>query len=242
MSLMNSYRFDEAIKQFDAAVMLKPENEYFRMFLNVARARQQIPGRLPDIKALADSDPTNVKARVDLIRQLAFIGRVDEAEVYVKQIYDLDPSDPSIFVHIGVAYSEARKSDKAIVAFKKALEKGQDGGAYLNLAMVSARAGNADAASTAFEKVIELKPDAAGIMHGYANHLLKNGKRREALEMYKRSLAITPNNAAVVFEVGLLSLKLGERDAAVVYLERLKVLDPRSAAILSRCITLKIWG
>lgn len=242
MSFMNSYRFEEAIKQFGAAVALSAENKTFQMFLNVARARQQIPAYLPGDKALADSDPRDVKVRVELVRQLAFIGRIEEAETYVKQIYELDPKDPLIFVHIGVAYAEARNSAKAVQAYKKAIEKGEYFGAYRNLAGELAKAGEAEAASAAYEKAIGLNAGSWGTMHFFANHLRDNGKRREALEMYKRSLALSPNNAAAIFEAGLLSLKLGDRETALVYLEQLKVLDPRSAATLARCLRSKVWG
>jgi hypothetical protein len=75
----------------------------------------------------------------------------------------------------------------------------------------------------------------------YAAHLEKAGKRREALTMYRRTLAITPSDGTSLFHAGILSLKLGEPDAAKTYLEALKTVDADLARKLEACIRLRIW-
>jgi tetratricopeptide (TPR) repeat protein len=90
----------------------------------------------------------------------------------------------------------------------------------------------------AYAKVLELKPDVPNVMKGYADLLRDTGKRREALEMYKRSLAMLPTNAPALFNAGVLSAKFGDFDAARQYLETLKSIDPQTAKTLLRFLKL----
>ncbi len=73
----------------------------------------------------------------------------------------------------------------------------------------------------------------------YADFLRDNGKRREALTMYKRSLEMLPNNAPTLFNAGILSAKLGDLTTARQYLETLKAADPPMAKILARFLKLQ---
>ena len=73
----------------------------------------------------------------------------------------------------------------------------------------------------------------------YANLLRNNGKRREALEMYKRSLGMLPTNSSALLSAGILSAKLGDLNAARQYLGTLKAIDAKSARVLARFLNLK---
>ncbi|TGH32196.1 tetratricopeptide repeat protein, partial [Escherichia coli] len=85
--------------------------------------------------------------------------------------------------------------------------------AYLGLANFYAKSGRVEEAVRAYEKVFEIKPDSPNIMKLYADFLRDNGRRREALEMYKRSLSMIPTNAPAIFNAGILSAKLGDVNA-----------------------------
>lgn len=242
MAQMSQAKFDKAIPLFEEMVRQKPNNEFYKMFLNVARARQNIPSRIPAMIREAEANPKDFKIRIDLVRSLAFINRIDEAEKYIRELYALDPEDDQIYHVLGVASSEAGKRDQALEAYKKSLTKRENPAAYLGLAGIYSQRGEFELASAAYAKVIELKPDTPNIMEGYANLLRDNGKRREALDMYKRSLALLPSNGRALFNAGLLSLKLGDRESANNYLGILKSVDPPLARLLSRCLVLRIWG
>jgi tetratricopeptide (TPR) repeat protein len=142
---------------------------------------------------------------------------------------------------IAGAYSTAGNNDKALAIFKRALEIREDPATYLNLAGIYSRLGLAEEASKDYAKVIELKSDVPNVMKIYADLLRDNGRRREALEMYKRSLAMLPTNGPALFNAGILSAKLGEIEAARQYLEVLKTADPTTAKLLDRYLRLKLW-
>jgi Tfp pilus assembly protein PilF len=73
-------------------------------------------------------------------------------------------------------------------------------------------------------------------MKMYADFLRDSGKKREALDAYKRSLAILPNNPPVIFNIAILSIKLGDKPTALQYLEILKSIDALEAKKLARCL------
>lgn len=239
MSFMMRGRHAEAIPSFEEAFRLRPEIEFYKMFVSVARGRQAVIANIPSMMKDADSTPRDIKKNHDVARALAFANRFDEAEVYINRIYALNPSDHLLYHSIGVTYSEMGKDEKARIAFLKAIEKGNYAGSYFAVAMMHKENGEFELASQAFSKGIELKPDTPNFMKSYGDLLMHHGKRREALEMYKRSLAQLPLNGAVLFDAGVLSAKLGDRTGAVGYLGTLRSVDRQLARKLERCIA--IW-
>ena len=152
---------------------------------------------------------------------LAAANRIEEAEKHISELYALDPQDPAIYQLLGVSLAESGLTDMAFDAYTTSNKKRENPAAYLGLAGIHSGRGETDAALSAYAKVIEMKPDSPNIIKAYADLLRISGKRREALEMYKRSLSLLANNAPALFQAGMLSMKLGERDNAVLYLESL---------------------
>lgn len=242
VSNMMRANFESSIALFEELTRIKPDNEHYRMFLGVARSRQTIAPRLPAMMREAEGDPKNITIRFELVRMLAFTNRITEADKYIKELYELNPESHDVYVGLAIAFSEAGRNEQALDAYKKSLAKKETPSAYLGLASIYRNRGEFDLAAASFAKVIELKPDTPNIMRAYADLLRENGKRREALEMYKRSLGLLPSNAQALFHAGLLSLKLGDKSSATQYLAILRTVDAELAKTLSRCIALRIWS
>lgn len=242
VSNMMHANFERAIPLFEELFRLKPDNEHYRMFLSVARSRQAIGAQLPAMMRAAEADPRDVKLRSNLVRNLAFTNRINEADRFVRELYELNPESHDIYLGLAIAFSEAGRNDQALDAYKRSIAKKETPSAYLGLAGIYRRRGAFDLSAAAFAKVIELKPDTPNIMKAYADLLRENGKRREALDMYKRSLSLLPSNPQALFHAGLLSLKFGDKTAATSYLAILRPLDAELARTLSRCISLRIWA
>lgn len=199
LSYMAVAEFEKAISCFEQAFKQKPDNEVLRMFLGVARGRQHGIAYIPGVIREVEASPKDVKRRLDLVFILATSNRIDEAEPHIEVIYELNPDDPLVYHRISVAYSEAGRPDKALDAARRSLSKRETTDATLATAYLLAARGDVAGANTAFKRVFELKPDAPGLMLIYADHLRENGMRREALEVYKRSLALKPNNEFAYF-------------------------------------------
>jgi tetratricopeptide (TPR) repeat protein len=241
MSLFESGRFPEGIAVLEEADRMQPGNQVVAMFLQVARTRQQGVPQIDEMKRFAKENPQDVNVRMSLVQLLAYTRRIKEAGPYVADIYKLNPKDVRFYQHIGVAYSTAGEFDKAIDAYRRSFEVEENPAGYLGLAGIYQKAGRADDASRAYAKVLELKPDSPNIAKLYADHLRDTGKRREALEMYKRTLTMLPLNAPALFNAGMLSAKLGDVEGARGYLGPLKTVDPALAKSLERCIRLRLW-
>lgn len=241
LALFESGRLSEAIAILEEADRTQPGNEVVTMFLRVARSRQQAMPQIPEMKEFAKENPQDAGVRMNLVNLLAFSRRIIEAEPYIAEIYKIGPKDVRFYQGIAVAYATAGLYDKAITAYAKSFEIEESPGAYLGLAGIYQKAGRVDDASRAYAKVLELKPDSPNIAKIYADHLLDNGKRREALEMYKRALASLPFNAPALFNAAVLSAKFGDLETARRYLEPLKTADPSLARTLERILRLKLW-
>lgn len=241
LALFESARFTEAIPVLEDAERLEPGNQIVTMFLNVARSRQQSIPQIEEMKKYASENSADLRVRMNLVQLLSYARRAPEAELYVQEIYKLDPKDVRYYQYIAAAYSTAGNDEKALDAYSRSMAIEENPGAYLGIASIHAKRGQAEQASIAYAKVIELKPNSPNIIKLYADHLRDNGKRREALDMYKRSLAQLPMNAPALFDAGLLSAKLGEPDSARIYLESLRTADPKLAKTLERCLRLKLW-
>jgi tetratricopeptide (TPR) repeat protein len=242
LAQFESARFQDAIAVLQEADRLYPGNEVVNMFLRVARARQQVIPSLDSKVAFAKENPDHLKVRLDLIQLLAYSRRIDEAEQYIQEVWKIAPKEVNAYIAIAVGYSTAGKPDKALDAYRRALAVKEDPAIYLGFAVIYARRGQAEQASLSYAKVLELKPDAPGIMKLFADHLRDNGKRREALDMYKRSLAIQPLNGPALLNAGVLSAKLGDLPSAQRYLADLRNVDPVLARQFERCLRLRIWG
>ncbi len=235
-------QFEQAIPYFDEALRLRPGDEFLRMFLNVARSRQQAAATLPQLLKKLSEEEKNARLHVDASRALVFANRQEEAFKVIEDLYALDPKDPEIYVTISIVFSELGLREQTIDALKRSLAKADNPAAHLNLAIAFEAAGKLDLALEHFAKVVQAKPDAGHIMKSYADALAKSGKRREALDMYKRSLSIVPTFAPSLYQAAILSDKLGDRTSAAQYLATLKSVDSSLAKKLERYLKLRLWG
>lgn len=240
LAYMMQGKYGPAIENLETAASMKPADPMNRMLLDVSRRRQELVGKLPDLLAADEEKTKDINKLKDVAAVLSYANRFDEAEKYINRIYALDPADYNFYHMIGVLFSEMGRNDKALVAYKKAIEKGQYAGSYFALAAHYRDMGEFDLASAAFAKGIELKPDTPNFMKMYADMLQQHGKRREALEMYKRSLAMLPANPVVLYDAAILSAKLGDKTAALAYLGTLKSVDAERAKKLEFCLMLWI--
>lgn len=239
LSFFESTKFEEALEVLMEADRMKPGDQVIQMFLNVTRARQQNIANIEQMKEYAKENPKDINVRVSLLQILGFTKRMSEAEIYVEEILKLKPKDVRIYQSIAVIYTTAGNDDRAAEIYRKSLEIEGSYGSYFGLASILGKKGQVEEAIKTYNKAFELKSDVPNLLHLYGKFLQENGKRREALEVYKRSLALLPINPPVLFNAGILSARFGDKDSARQYLATLRSLDAELAKILERCLRLK---
>lgn len=231
--------YERSTAVLEDALRMRPGNNVVTMVLSAHRARQQAVPRIDQAIADAEARPSDVRLKLFVVQLMAYSGRINETDQYVKAIAAMAPNDLKIGQEIAVAYLEAGEIDRALTLYLQQVKVREAPGTYLGLANIYQKRGQNEDAARSFAKVIELKPDSPGVMKIYADHLRNMGKRREALEMYKRSLSLAPNNAPALFQAGILSLRFNEIDAAKQYYETLKLADADLAKRLATCIRYK---
>ena len=232
-------QFDESLRLLGEADRMKPGNQIVNMFLNVARSRQQGIAQIDEMKRYAKENPGDLNVRMNLMQLLVYSRRIPEAKLVIEEVLQMNPKDARVYNTIGILYATTGEINRAIEVQKKSLEIEINPTAYANLASIYGRSGQIKEASEYYEKFFALRPDAPNIMKGYADLLRDHGKRREALEMYKRSLVMLPTNSPALFNAGLLSAKLNDLNAARQYLETLKAVDAQTAKTLERYLKLR---
>ncbi len=242
LALFESAQYEKAIDVLERANRLYPGNEIIQMFLGVSRSRQKSLPKIDELIDFTKKNPKDWASRVELVEILVYARRTNETEQYVAEVWKLSPNEVKPYIEIAVAYMTAGKHDKALDAYRRGLSVKEDVAIYLGFAQIYASRGKYEAAFRAYDKIIELKPNVPGIMQGYANDLRDSGKRREALDMYKRSLALKPINGPVLFNAAILSAKLGDMTSARQYLANLKTVDPPLAKRVETCFRLRLWG
>lgn len=239
LALFESTKYQEALPVLMEADKMQPGNNVVQMFLNVTRARQQNIAQIEQMKQYAKENPQNIGIRLSLIQILGFSKRLAEAAPYLEEFYKLKPKEVRSYHSVAVVYMTIADLEKAEELYRKSLEIEENYGTYFGLASIYAKKGQVEEAIKAYKRVLELKADVPNMIQTFGNFLRDNNRKREALEMYKRSLSLLPLNAPVLFDAAILSAKFGDKDAAVQYLATLKSLDPQMARQLERFLRLK---
>jgi len=115
------------------------------------------------LKSIADKEPGNARARVELGNLYFDAERYDEAIRWYEDGFKLDPKDPNLSTDLGVSYYYTNQPDKALAQFDKSLALDPKHlKTILNMGIVRAF-GKQDlaGAEAAWRQVIELAPDSA---------------------------------------------------------------------------------
>ena len=101
----------------------------------------------------------------------------------------------------GVKYSQAKKYDKAIPAYQKAISLKPDfPEAYNNLGFALRETGKLDEAIVSYKKALEQKPDLAQAHEYLGVAYLKKGDRDSALKHYQILKKLDPKEAQELWE------------------------------------------
>jgi superkiller protein 3 len=239
LTLTTLTRFGEALETLTKADRMKPGNQDVQMFLSVTRARQQSATQIEAMKQHVANNPKDVKVRQHLTEMLVYLRRTKEAKVALEELIPMLPKTNKNLTMVGVLYTDLGMDEKAVEYHRKAIEIDPHYVIYLNLAFNLEKLGRTAEIQEAFKKALELKPDSIGVLKPYADFLRDQGKRQEALAMYKRAVEAEPTNSPSLFNLSILYAKTGNLAAAKQYYEMLKTVDAAQAKVLDRLMRLK---
>jgi tetratricopeptide (TPR) repeat protein len=154
--------FDAALTHLDRAITIAPQRE---SFLEKARTLDQAglgPQAREAWRAILDVIPQNTEAMARLGR-LAWEDGDHASAVSLLERATAEGAPAPVWFDLGLARQDLRDYDKAITAYRKALELKPDyAEAALNLGVVLQELGNLDNAMRAYAQAYRLRPQTFG--------------------------------------------------------------------------------
>ena len=129
-----------------------------------------------------------------------------------------------------VAFSEKKKFDEAVPAWKKALALDPDDPrAHDNLGVALAETGRIDDAIAEYRRSLELNSGSSHTHNNLGTALAEKGMLDDAFQHFEKAVELNPDNASAQINLGnVLALKKEHVDEALVHLRRGVELDPES--------------
>lgn len=142
------------------------------------------------------------------------------ADLYL-QVTEKDPKHPRAWNNLGRSYMAMMQLDKAIAAYRKALEvNAYDEFAWNNLGSAFELQQDFDAAKDAYRKQIEINPLDEFAHSNLGRLLLRDGQNADAVKELERAHGIKPDDALASQQLGEAYLNLGQTDKAMATFDK----------------------
>jgi len=172
--------------------------------------------------------PEDANNRLDMLKALQRLGRLEEAAAQAVRFLGDAPEDPALLSALGQLRLAQGQDEEALKALLRALRA--DPGTYprLNEAAASliARGGHA-AARLLLEAVGQAQPRAAGSHYLLGQLAEAEGRRQEAAEHYRRELEIDARHFRAAVNLANLLKQLDRLDEAAEYYRLALAAEPR---------------
>jgi tetratricopeptide (TPR) repeat protein len=172
-------------------------------------------------------DPEFFEAHDLIANLLAASGRVDEAIARYKLALKGNPSPAAVHVNLANAYSMKSDHSRALEHYRKAIELDRMlVNAHVGLGLTLEASGKYDEALSSFRTATSVDSTSEIVCHAHASLLLRQGDTEGASRVLRRGLAVRPDAANLISDMGLSFLRQDRLDSAIVYLERSLAIDP----------------
>jgi len=132
-------------------------------------------------------------AKVNLAVLLSAQSRTVEAETLLREVVQQYPDNADAAYSLGLLLVEMGRIDEALVWLEQAAEALPDNPrVHYNLGLLLQQAGRIEEAERNLRWALELQPDELDYLHAYADHLMRTGRRDEALAVADRIVALHP--------------------------------------------------
>ena len=156
--------------------------------------------------------------------------RYPEALAAYRAAVAVDPGLASAHAGVGVALFQLQRYEEALPVLAHAFALRPDapyaGRLQRLMGWAALQLGHPEPAAAHFEHALQLDAEDVVSLDVLAQVRFGQQRYQLALELYRRLLAITPDNAQVHANIGVALYRLGRNDAAVRSLQRALALDP----------------
>lgn len=203
MSLLRQGNIDDAIRNFEAALAIKPDYPEIRNGLGTALyQRGRIEEALVHYKEAVRLKPRFPEAYNNLGIVLRDQGRPREAVEYFQKAIDQQPDYSEACDNLGLACEMMGRVDEAVEVYKKALAiDSNDPVAHHNIALILAGRGQTDEAIGHYREALRYKPDSAEIHNNLGLALFARGRLDESLTHFQEALKLYPGNPVILSNI-----------------------------------------
>jgi protein O-mannosyl-transferase len=196
-ALAGKGQLDEAIRHYQEAIRLKPDQPDFHANLGVAFARHgQLEEAVRQFQEAIRLKPDHSNAHYNLGTALDKQGQLDEAIRQYREAVRLKPDYADARNNLGAALNEKGQTDEAIHQLREAIRLDPDqADAHNNLGIALGLKGQTDEAIGEFQEAVRLKPDYADAHNNLGVARNKKGQLDEAIRQFQEALRFKPGYA-----------------------------------------------
>ena len=208
-------RHEDALKTFDKAVQLKPDDAELWKHLGDALVELKRPqDALLSFQQALKLNPRHCNAANQCGLLLGEAGRLEEALVYFRLCQALQPDDPATLTSLTRCLIGLKKLQDALTENQRAYERDPGNAACCdNTGVILDLLGREDEALPWLDRALALRPDFIDTLNNRALVLGRLHRFDEAAAMYRRVETLDPDNAQAKLGLGLLHLLLGDFEA-----------------------------
>lgn len=174
-----------------------------------------------EFKRALDINPNYAPGRQWYAVFLASRGRFDEGIAQITRAQELDPLSLIIGDVVGWIYSLARRNDRAILEFRKAIELDPNFyPTHYDFGILYADIGMHKEAIAELETARKLAGDTARVLSGLAYAYAMAGQKANAKKLLQDLTALSRRQYVPPFDIAVVYAALGENDVAFSWLEK----------------------
>lgn len=159
--------------------------------------------------------------------QFSELDAVDQAEVFLKNLCQLDSENHLAWFNLGVALSRAGRHEEALHAYEQTLKRAPDfHEAHLHAGYALRLEDKRDEALERYKHYTELEPEDVDGWIGYAQLLSELGRHDEALAAFQRLEQLQPDSLDLFFDWAVSAARAKDDGTVARCVQRMIEIDP----------------
>jgi tetratricopeptide (TPR) repeat protein len=214
-TLANQGRFEEALKAFNTAIQLNPDDaDLWRNLGNVLVDADRKADAILSFQHALKLDPQHWDAAQKAAVLLSQLERFDEAIVHFDICDKLQPNHAQLLCMRALTLQKLKRFGEALADYTRAAALDPaNADACNDIGNVLRSLGRHEEATTWYDRCLELRPNFAVAVANKAVSLAELRRFDEAFAAYRRATAIDPSHAATDWNLALLQMLTGDFEA-----------------------------
>jgi protein O-mannosyl-transferase len=216
-ALSKKGQFEEAIRQFQAALRIKPA--YPQALINLGAVlgqRGEVDQAILHLREAVRLNPNFRDGHYLLGLALVQNSQLDEAIRQFQEALHVTPDHVGAHYDLGLALARKGEMDQAIPQLREAIRLDPDHvGAHINLGVALSQKGEMDEAIRQYQEALRLKPEDAAVHFNLGAAWAKRGQLAEAIRHYQAALRLEPARAEAHNNLGTIFHQQGRTGEAI---------------------------